>query len=46
MEPLITGTRVLDIMFPIARGGKAAVPGGFGNGKTVLMHTLTKWSRT
>ncbi len=46
VEPLITGTRVLDMMFPIARGGKAAVPGGFGSGKTVLMHTLTKWSRT
>ena len=46
VEPLITGTRVLDMMFPIAKGGKAAVPGGFGSGKTVLMHTLTKWSRT
>lgn len=46
VEPLITGTRVLDMMFPIARGGKAAVPGGFGSGKTVLLQTLTKWART
>jgi V/A-type H+-transporting ATPase subunit A len=46
VEPLITGTRVLDMMFPVAKGGKAAVPGGFGSGKTVLLHTLTKWSRT
>ncbi len=45
-EPLITGQRVLDMMFPIARGGKAAVPGGFGSGKTVLLQTLTKWART
>lgn len=46
VEPLITGTRVLDMLFPIARGGKAAVPGGFGSGKTVMLQTLTKWSRT
>jgi len=46
IEPLITGTRVLDMLFPIARGGKAAVPGGFGSGKTVMLQTLTKWSRT
>lgn len=46
VEPLITGTRVLDMLFPIARGGKAAVPGGFGSGKTVLLQTLTKWART
>ncbi|MEM2444053.1 MAG: V-type ATP synthase subunit A [Sulfolobales archaeon] len=45
-ELLITGTRVLDALFPIAVGGKAAVPGGFGSGKTVLLQTLTKWSRT
>ncbi|MCD6428762.1 MAG: V-type ATP synthase subunit A [Desulfurococcales archaeon] len=45
-EPLITGQRVIDMMFPIARGGKAAVPGGFGSGKTVLLQTLTKWART
>ncbi len=46
VEPLITGTRILDMLFPIARGGKAAVPGGFGSGKTVLLQTLTKWART
>lgn len=45
-ELLVTGTRVLDALFPIAVGGKAAVPGGFGSGKTVLLQTLTKWSRT
>lgn len=45
-EPLVTGQRVLDMMFPIAKGGKAAVPGGFGSGKTVLLQTLTKWTRT
>lgn len=45
-EPLITGTRVLDGLFPVTVGGKAAVPGGFGSGKTVLLQTLTKWSRT
>ncbi|MCS7107939.1 MAG: V-type ATP synthase subunit A [Sulfolobales archaeon] len=45
-ELLITGTRVLDALFPVAVGGKAAVPGGFGSGKTVLLQTLTKWSRT
>lgn len=45
-QPLITGQRVLDLLFPIARGGKAAVPGGFGSGKTVLLQTLTKWART
>lgn len=45
-EPLIIGQRVLDMMFPIARGGKAAVPGGFGSGKTVLLQTMTKWART
>jgi len=45
-EPLITGQRVLDLMFPIARGGKAAVPGGFGSGKCVPPGTpvlLTNW---
>ncbi len=45
-ELLVTGTRVLDALFPIVMGGKAAVPGGFGSGKTVLLQTLTKWSRT
>jgi V/A-type H+-transporting ATPase subunit A len=43
-EPLITGKRVIDLTFPIAKGGKAAVPGGFGTGKTVLLQSLTKWS--
>ncbi|MHB9032360.1 MAG: V-type ATP synthase subunit A [Anaerolineae bacterium] len=43
-EPLITGQRVIDILFPIAKGGSAAVPGGFGAGKTVLQHALAKWS--
>lgn len=43
-EPLITGHRVIDLMFPIAKGGKAAVPGGFGTGKTVLLQSLAKWS--
>jgi V/A-type H+-transporting ATPase subunit A len=43
-EPLITGKRVIDLIFPIAKGGKAAVPGGFGTGKTVMLQSLTKWS--
>ena len=42
--PLITGQRVVDTLFPIARGGVAAVPGPFGSGKTVLQHALAKWS--
>jgi len=42
-EPLITGQRVLDSLFPIGLGGKAAVPGGFGTGKTVLLETLARW---
>jgi len=41
---LITGQRVLDIFFPIAKGGTAAIPGGFGTGKTMLQHQLAKWS--
>ncbi|MCS7112183.1 MAG: V-type ATP synthase subunit A [Ignisphaera sp.] len=44
VDPLITGIRVIDHVFPIAKGGKAAVPGGFGTGKTVLLQELTKWS--
>jgi V/A-type H+-transporting ATPase subunit A len=44
VEPLVTGIRVIDHVFPIAKGGKAAVPGGFGTGKTVLLQELTKWS--
>ncbi len=43
-EPLVTGKRVIDLMFPIAKGGKAAVPGGFGTGKTVMLQSLAKWS--
>jgi len=43
-EPLITGQRVLDFLFPVARGGAAVVPGGFGTGKTVVQHQLAKWS--
>lgn len=42
--PLLTGQRVLDFFFPIARGGAAAIPGGFGTGKTVTQHQLAKWS--
>ena len=42
-EPLHTGQRVLDLLFPVARGGTAAVPGGFGTGKTVLLQQLAKW---
>ena len=42
-EPMITGQRILDTLFPIARGGRAALPGGFGTGKTVLQETLAKW---
>jgi V/A-type H+-transporting ATPase subunit A len=42
-DPLVTGQRILDCLFPIARGGKAAIPGGFGTGKTVLLETLAKW---
>jgi len=41
--PLTTGQRVLDLLFPIARGGTAAVPGGFGTGKTVLLQQIAKW---
>lgn len=42
--PLITGQRVIDTMFPIAKGGAAAIPGGFGTGKTMTQHQLAKWS--
>lgn len=41
--PLITGQRILDSMFPIAKGGTAAIPGGFGTGKTMTQHQLAKW---
>ena len=43
-RPLITGQRVIDTLFPIAKGGTAAVPGGFGTGKTMTPHQLAKWS--
>jgi len=43
-EPLITGQRVIDTLFPIAKGGTACVPGPFGSGKTVIQHQLAKWS--
>ncbi len=42
--PMITGQRIIDTVFPIARGGTAAVPGPFGSGKTVVQHQLAKWS--
>ena len=43
-RPLITGQRVVDTLFPIAKGGTAAIPGGFGTGKTMTQHQLAKWS--
>ena len=43
-QPLITGQRVIDTFFPIAKGGTAAIPGGFGTGKTVTLQSLAKWS--
>ena len=43
-EPLITGQRVIDTLFPIAKGGVAAIPGPFGSGKTVVQHQLAKWA--
>lgn len=42
-QPLITGQRVIDTLFPIVKGGSAAIPGGFGAGKTMLQHQLAKW---
>ena len=44
VEPLLTGVRVLDTIFPIAKGGTAAIPGPFGSGKTVTLQSLAKWS--
>jgi V/A-type H+-transporting ATPase subunit A len=41
--PLITGQRVIDVFFPISRGGTAAIPGGFGTGKTMTQHAIAKW---
>lgn len=43
-EPLITGQRVLDAFFPVAKGGTASIPGPFGSGKTVVLHQISKWS--
>ena len=43
-EPMVTGQRVIDTLFPIAKGGVAAVPGPFGSGKTVVQHQLAKWA--
>jgi V/A-type H+/Na+-transporting ATPase subunit A len=42
--PLITGQRIIDTLFPVAKGGTAAIPGPFGSGKTVMQHQLAKWS--
>lgn len=43
-KPLITGQRIIDTLFPIAKGGTAAIPGGFGTGKTMSQHQIAKWS--
>ena len=43
-EPMVTGQRIIDTLFPIAKGGTACVPGPFGSGKTVVQHQLAKWS--
>jgi V/A-type H+/Na+-transporting ATPase subunit A len=42
-SPLLTGQRVIDVLFPVIKGGSCAVPGGFGTGKTVLLQQITKW---
>lgn len=42
-EPLFTGQRVIDVFFPLAKGGTAAIPGGFGTGKTMTQHAIAKW---
>ena len=42
-EPLITGLRVVDVFFPLSKGGTAAIPGGFGTGKTMTQHSVAKW---
>jgi V/A-type H+-transporting ATPase subunit A len=42
-EPLVTGQRIIDMLFPVARGGRAMLPGGFGTGKTILQENLAKW---
>lgn len=43
-RPLITGQRIIDTLFPMAKGGTAAIPGGFGTGKTMMQHQIAKWS--
>lgn len=43
-DPLITGQRIIDTFFPLGKGGAAAIPGGFGTGKTITQHQLAKWS--
>ncbi|MDD3253584.1 MAG: V-type ATP synthase subunit A [Lachnospiraceae bacterium] len=43
-QPLVTGQRILDTLFPLAKGGTAAIPGGFGTGKTMTQHQIAKWS--
>ncbi|NPV41019.1 MAG: V-type ATP synthase subunit A [Anaerolineae bacterium] len=43
-EPLVTGKRVIDLLFPIPKGGSAIIPGGFGTGKTVIQQSLARWS--
>lgn len=43
-QPLVTGQRIFDLFFPLAKGGTAAIPGGFGTGKTVTQHQLSKWA--
>jgi V/A-type H+-transporting ATPase subunit A len=43
-EPLITGMRIIDLLFPMAKGGTGMIPGGFGTGKTVTLHSLAQWS--
>lgn len=43
-EPMLTGQRIIDMLFPVAKGGVAAIPGPFGSGKTVVQHQLAKWA--
>ena len=43
-EPLVTGMRIIDLLFPMAKGGTGMIPGGFGTGKTVTLHNLAQWS--
>ena len=42
-KPLITGLRVIDSLFPLAKGGTVAIPGGFGTGKTMTQHSIAQW---